>query len=303
MREISLSQKFPSEATMLAVLKKTIEQSWKVDLDIEDIEIWLRNFTGRIFDVENERRLALWMLCNFTYYNEEEVNHLCRMLFKNLVHRLMLNNHLQNENDAEDCINNTVFMSIGNASESGGLILYHFRQENNLDLDRFIFPSDVLETNSDAIVCVDDVMISGETASKFFKAHKEKLSSKKVYYISLIATDDAIKILEDLGIVVICCARLDKRYQLFSDSSLAFYKYSDEKKFAKEMAEGYGKILESEMPLGYKNGQYSFGLFYNIPNNSLPIFWSTHNNWSPIFLRKEKYKNAKQAKRKYSYFI
>lgn len=75
MREISLSQKFPSEATMLAVLKKTIEQSWKVDLDIEDIEIWLRNFTGRIFDVEIERRLALWMLCNFTYYNEEEVNH------------------------------------------------------------------------------------------------------------------------------------------------------------------------------------------------------------------------------------
>lgn len=303
MREINLSKNFPSEATMLSVLKKTIEQSWKTDLDIEDIENWLSNYTGRFFEVQVERRIALWMLCNFTYYNEEEVNHLCRMLFKKLVHRLLIDNGLTNENDAEDCINHTVFTCIGNASESGGLLLYHFRQENSLDLDRFIFPTDILETNSDAIVCIDDVMISGETACGFFYAHKEKLSSKKLYYISLIATEDAIKRLEDLGITVICCAKLDSRYQLFRDSSLAFYKYPEEKNYAKEMAEGYGMILESEMPLGYKDGQYCFGLFYNVPNNSLPIFWSTRNNWTPIFLRKEKYRNAKQAKRKYSYFI
>ena len=303
MREIRLSESFPSEATMLVVLKKTIEKSWNIDLDIENIENWLGNYTGRFYDIEVERRLALWMLCNFTYYNEDEVNHLCRILYKNLVHRLMIDNQLSNEKDAEECINNTVFTSIGNASESGGLILYHFRQENNLDLDRFIFPTDILETNSASIVCIDDVMISGRTACRFFHAHKEKLTKKKLYYLSLFATEKAITKLENLGITVICCAVLDSRYQLFTEDSLAFHKYKYEKICAKEMAEGYGKILEPDMPLGYKNGQYCFGLFYNIPNNSLPIFWSSHNSWSPIFMRKEKYQNAKQAKRKYSYFI
>ena len=68
------------------------------------------------------------------------------------------------------------------------------------------------------------------------------------------------------------------------------------------LAEEYGKMIEPKKSLGHGNGQYCFGLYYNIPNNSLPIFWSS-NNWTPIFLRKEKYQNAKQAKRKYSYFI
>ena len=51
------------------------------------------------------------------------------------------------------------------------------------------------------------------------------------------------------------------------------------------------------------NGQYCFGFSYNIPNNSLPIFWSSSNGWKPIFYRKEKYQNAKQAKREYDFFI
>ena len=78
---------------------------------------------------------------------------------------------------------------------------------------------------------------------------------------------------------------------------------SEGAKFAKELAEEYGKRIEPKKPLGHNNGEYSFGMFYNIPNNSLPIFWSDKNEWHPIFLRKEKYQNAKQAKRKYSYFI
>ena len=109
--------------------------------------------------------------------------------------------------------------------------------------------------------------------------------------------------LEKLGITVIYCAKLDERSQLFSDNSLAFYKFPEIKEYAKELAEEYGKRIEPKKPLGHNNGEYSFGMFYNIPNNSLPIFWSDKNEWYPIFLRKEKYQNAKQAKRKYSYFI
>lgn len=301
MKNICLPNDFPTQDQMLDVLKKTIEKSWKADLNNDDIDLWLSNFTGLFYDVEIERRLALWLLCNFTYYNEDDVNHLCRMLFKNLLHALMVDNNLKTESDAESYIQGTAFTSIGKASESGGLLLYHFRQESHLDISRFIFPTE--ETELDTIVCIDDVMMSGGTAMRFFYKHQDTLRNKKIYYITLLTTEEAVNALNNLNINVIYCALLDSRNQMFSDNSLAFYKYPELKDFAKEMAEGYGKQIEPQKALGHKNGQYSFGLYYNIPNNSLPIFWSNRNNWHPILCRKEKYQNAKQANRKYSYFI
>lgn len=303
MELVSLPDNFPTEDEMLVILKKTIEQSWKNDLDIEDIQEWLNNFCGTFFDKSIERRLALWLLCNFTYYNEDEVNHMCRVLYKNLLHQLMIDSNLSTEQEVEQCIQATAFTSIGNAGESGGLLLYHFRQESDLDLTRFIFPTHITQTEFDSIVCIDDVMMTGGTASRFFYSYADELSAKKIYYITLITTDTAIKKLEKLGITVIYCAKLDSRSQAFSQDSLTFYKYPAIKDYAKVLAEGYGKQIESDKPLGYKGGQYCFGLYYNIPNNSLPIFWSSQNSWRPILPRKEKYQNAKQANRKYSFFL
>ena len=64
---IDFPMDFPSFETMMSVIKKVFEKSWKVDLDIEDINTWLKNFNGKFFDQEDEQRLALWLLCNFTY--------------------------------------------------------------------------------------------------------------------------------------------------------------------------------------------------------------------------------------------
>ena len=178
MSEFVFPNGFPSEEKMLDILKKTIEKSWRVDLSIDEIEAWLSNFSGKVFESSVERKLALWLLCNFTYYNEDEVNHLCGILYKKLVHQLLIDKCLKTAEDAESCIRNTIFTSIGGASESGGLLLYHFRQEAHLDLERFIFPTGIAETTYDTIVCIDDVMISGGTASRFFYHYQEKLSEK-----------------------------------------------------------------------------------------------------------------------------
>ena len=301
--EIVFPDGFPSVERMLDVLKQTIEKSWHIDLNIEDIANWLNNFNGKIFDTVSEKRLALWLLCNFTYYNELEVNHLCSYLFHKLLHQLLIDNDLATEREAEECIMNCAFTSIGKASESGGMILYHFRQEANLDLERFVFPTEIDNTLQSNIICIDDVMLSGGTASRFFYKHKDVLQDKRTYYITLITTDAAINKLMVLGIKTIYCIKLDERNQAFSPKSLVFYKYPELLNSAKEMANEYGQIIEPDKPLGYRNGQYCFGLYYNTPNNSLPIFWSTNNEWFPIFPRKEKYQNAKQANRKYGYFI
>ena len=302
MESIVFPDGFLTKEEMFEILKKTFEKSWNTNMDCDDIEEWLDNFTGLAYCAEDEKRLALWLLCNFTYYNEDEVNYLCRMLFQKLIHQILVDNELQTEEDAECCIQNTVFTSIGEASESGGLLLYHFRQEAHLDLERFIFPTEIESTSCDNIVCIDDDMISGGTASRFFFRHEQTITGKKVYYVALITTEDAIEKLQNQGITVISCIKLDNRNRMFSDQSLAFYKYPNLLGYAKRIAEEYGKIIEPQKPLGYKGGQYSFGFYYNVPNNSLPIFWST-NQWNPIFPRKEKYQNATQAKRQYSYFI
>lgn len=129
------------------------------------------------------------------------------------------------------------------------------------------------------------------------------MQRKKIYYLALLSSNKALSKLQELNIKVIPCAVLDERNRAFSEESLCFFKYPALKETAKIMVEGYGKIIEPKKALGHMDGQYCFGFSYNIPNNSLPIFWSSSNGWNPIFCRKEKYQNAKQAKREYGFFI
>ena len=41
-------------------------------------------------------------------------------------------------------------------------------------------------------------------------------------------------------------------------------------------------------PLGFADGQYLFGLSYNTPDNTLPIFWGKAEGWQPLFTRYHK---------------
>ena len=59
----------------------------------------------------------------------------------------------------------------------------------------------------------------------------------------------------------------------------------------KKMVMAYGMRLYPKYPLGFNDDQYCFGMHYNTPNNTLPIFWS-RKDWYPVFSRKEKKNNA-----------
>ncbi len=302
MKNVNFPKDFPSESAMISVLKKTLEKAWKAELNVRDIETWLNNFTGKFYSAKEEQRIALWLLSNFTYYNEAEVKHLCSVLFQNFVHQLMIDNKLLTEHEAEECIHRVAFTSIGAASESGGFLLYFFRQETNLSLQRFVFPTAGEIAKSETIVCIDDVILSGGTATTFFNTHQEELKGKKIYYLAFIVGEEAIARLTKLGVRVIFCTKLDDRNKAFSENSLCFFRYPAIRDAARTIVEGYGRLIEHTMPLGYKDGQYCFGFFYNIPNNSLPIFWST-NNWTPIFVRKEKYRHDGQVNGRYGFYI
>lgn len=303
MNHISFPDDFPTIESMMDTLLKTFQQSWRVNLTCDDVEIWLKNFKGVFYDVESEHRIALWLLCNFTYFNENEVNHLCRILYSNFIHKVMTDRRLTTPEEIEVLLERSLFTAIGKASESGGLILYHFRQEVGLSINRFVFPTGLCDKDCDIIVCIDDVMISGDTAINFFNDNRDVLSGKTIYYLTILTSREAIDRLAEMNIKIIACAVLDERNKVFSDESLVFFKYPSLSIPALEMVTGYGRIINPRNPLGYKDGQYCFGFSYNIPNNSLPIFWSSKNEWKPIMCRKEKYRNARQEERTYGYFI
>lgn len=153
-----------------------------------------------IFILPNVKSIALWMLCNFTYYNDAEINHLCSVLFKKFIHTLMTDYGLKSSEEVETRINTLKFTSIGRPSESGGLILYHFRQEARLSTDCFIFPTSIAATESDIIVCIDDVMMSGGTAQRFFYQNQEDFAEKKIYYLALLSSNEALSKLQELNI-------------------------------------------------------------------------------------------------------
>jgi hypothetical protein len=110
----------------------------------------------------------------------------------------------------------------------------------------------------------------------------------------MIATEDAITTLSSLkGVTVLPCIMLDEKSKAFSDTSIVFAGYLDSvKNDAQKICEYYGaKIIpnSNEMqPLGFGNSGYMFGAYYNIPDNTLPIFWSSQNNWHYLFKRYDK---------------
>lgn len=302
MGKILWPEKFPSEEQMISIIKKTIQTSWKNDLTVDDINKWLNNFTGKVYDLENEKRMALWLLCNFTYYSESEISHLCRIIYKNLLHDIAERENLDSVGKLISTFNHMFFSAIGNAGESGGLLLYYFRQEAEISMDRFFYPTAIPSNQDNILVFIDDVTLSGGTADRFFHNNLKEMKYKYAYYITLFASEEAVKILSRHGIKVIYCTLLDERDKCFTEKSIMFFNFPDLREPTKKLAEVYGKELEPDMPFGYREGQYCFGFYYNTPNNTLPLFWSD-NEWFPIFPRKEKIYNVKRRKNKFERYI
>lgn len=285
----------PSEQDLKKQIMLTSAIVWKHELTEKEIEKWLSNFKGEAFDTHYERRLALWLLANFVHYNENEVRHLCKTLYHDFIHRMLVDKigiESDIENSIKGVLNTSRFYYLGRPGESGAFLLYYFRQENILPLDNFIFRPEDLSEKISTIVFIDDVTLSegkrGQAVGYIEKVMKSYFQNKRSVLITFIATKKTIEDLEKKGTVVISCIVLDERNKCFSNESNVFHYFKNHLDNCKKFAEHYGKKLRPSYPLGYKNGQFVFGFFYNTPDNSLPIFWAENNSWYPIMKRYEK---------------
>lgn len=280
----------PDEDLLLDQLTKTAATSVDLKWTTADVDRWLSNFSGEVFEESYERHLALFLLSNFVYYDQEEVRHLCSVLLRRFLHQ-NLPGHMKGGtsdevNDAaENFLSQLLFYQIGRPGESGGFILYFFRQANDLPHTSFVTSPDLIPEGVDTICFIDDVCLSGGQTKKYFEGLAERFIDYRRVVLALVATDMAARELRELDVDLTAAITLDSRSQCFSENSDAFSEHRDHMFAAKKLAKHYGSKISSKYPLGYKDGEFAFGFFFNTPNNTLPIFWSEKNGWHPIMRR------------------
>lgn len=287
------------ESFDIDVLKRVINEmsvvAWDNRMERPHPNRWLNNFRGNVLgDQAVEQIIAIWLLMNFTFYTEKEVRALCRCIFEDFMHVAL--KQYEDEGTMQQVpitdriqhvLATTIFLPLGNASESGTNILYYFRQENKLSKKSFEYKKDLEYKN---LVYIDDVTISGSQADLYIKEKKLRADSK--YILTFIATNDANTYLakHQPEYRLISSIMLDERSKCFSTDSFAFSGVNSEilYELARQMCSEYGREIFPANPLGYDDGQYLFGFYYNTPDNTLPIIWRNSKSWEPAFLRYHK---------------
>ena len=93
----------PSYEFLMDTVRKLISTAWNIGNEIhqQSIDKWLDNFTGEALYIgtdeaerskatEREKRLALFLLCNFVYYNKNEIKHLVKLMLARYIHNVFI---------------------------------------------------------------------------------------------------------------------------------------------------------------------------------------------------------------------
>ena len=277
---------FPKEEHLFDIIHQTSKTVWKRELYKKDIEDWLGNFKGEVFDTNSERIIALWLLSHFTFYNEDEVKHLCKVVYRDLIHCIIKDidtSATTIDASINDFFQKATIISSEQTSGSGGFIAYFFRQINDLPLrGLFNFSITNISSTTENIIVIDDVTLTAGSEgqmNEFWKKARKDHPDKKFYLLTLLASDASCAYLKsEYDIEVICSITLDDRDKCFLAQSDVFCCFDDTKIVAacKDFAKHYGAKTFKDS-LGYKDGQYTFGFYYNTPDNTLPIFLSKPN--------------------------
>lgn len=309
-------------------IKTLKEWIWGQDVSSNDIEKWVQNFRGE-FDGDRGREQinALHLLSQFMYFTQKEIRLLLVSVYRDLYYKPLIQDirkHFPEISSEElsdkikEKIKVTRFLGIGNSSESSCLLLYYFRQVNELSTDIFIDNCDIyeytaegsisgLKTNKDGqdieyYIFLDDISGTGTQA----KSHFEKINYKhildlnpnaKILYFTLLRTSTSYELfnteLREIKFKTIF--ELDDTYKCYGSESRHFVgknasdAHTQEKEYSKNVCKKYMiPKVESYEICGFKNSQLLLGFFYNTPNNTLPIFWFEDTSWSPVFKRYSK---------------
>lgn len=193
---------------------------------------------------------------------------------------------------------NVVLSASGAPSKSNYRYTRLYKQENELETSE-IRPINTLQDGAlisgKALVFVDDIIGSGETAQKILahvrESHGEYLEKNNVTLIlaAICAYEEAIVALreskEKFPVHVVAANVVgrcfDPNTKIFDSELLRLE--------AETVAKSYGERLLPGLPFGFDDGQALIVFDDNCPDNSLPILWHPPTgalpNWIPLFPR------------------
>jgi len=312
-------------AELFQELNTLSRRVWEGNAKRAQIERWLNNFVPDAPSAPDpsERLHALYLLAHFMYFGARETRALLRALYRELVRYPVVAEVRKALNDSRDvelleqmfevALQRTRFIGIGNPSDSGSYLLYHFRQENKLSRQLFISAHQILDRATGTApslrvpevtryIFLDDFCGSGQQAEDFSKQLVEELKTVSarqgfdvvVAYYVLVATSrglDAVRARTKFDDVR-CIVELDETFRCFSPNSRYFRNAPKriDASFAEQMSYYYGSQLFGG-PHGFGDSQLLIGFHHNTPDNTLPIFWydePRRSNWQPIFRRYHK---------------
>ncbi len=275
------------------------EVVWERRISKQDVEDWIKNFKPQ--KNINVRQLAMDLLLGFIYYNESEIKYLCKHAFSEYKRQMIKEKILTGISikDAEKSFNDSInkIQFIGKNGDSSAHFAYLFRQIHDLPLDIFINSIDEIKPDAQTLIFVDDFIGTGDTVLKFNQSLKNagiftKFPKIQIYYLSLIVTELGLKKIQssDANCKLIYAEMIPQEYKVFSPDTKILSGYSaSDMKIAQITCQKIGIFLEGDMyALGYKNSELLIGLHHNIPNNTLPVIWSSNKDWVPIFPRRRK---------------
>jgi len=255
-----------------------IERVFDGDVTRDDYERWLAQFPP------SDRPFAQKLVQAFRYYSLRRMNAVLRQLYLQVVERAGV---------PEDRLR---FIPVGYVAKSGSVIAYYFRKQNKLKEDRFLSSNHVgiLESNAGLVpVLIDDFIGSGHQSLQVVTELRAAAPTfeGKVVFAAVVGLQPGLELLRrDAGIVPIAADIVQTSELPFADPSPIFPD-SSERQAALEAITKYGRRLYAQHPLGYARSQGLIGFFYSTPNNTLPIFWSSEDGWTPLLPHGESFRD------------
>lgn len=319
------------EAELLDVIQALDTCVWHNGVDASTIEEWLREFGVDGETGSEGRKHALYLLSRFMYFGDAEVRALLRALYRDHYRYPIIASIRKNNGDTRDeellqteygrVLGSTRFLGMGNPSESGTHLLYHYRQENDLTSRLFISPHEIFDLTQKEpaladpaitrYVFIDDFCGSGiqgvrysrEVLQRIRAAAEQTGVTPTVAYHVLIGTSKGLQRVQQNAQFdeLACVLELDESFRAFEPMSRYFRNPPSgiDRETAMALARRFGEELSPGKGLGFDGGQLMLGFFHNTPNNTLPIFWHpghTERTWHPVFRRYYKISSPVRAK-------
>jgi hypothetical protein len=294
---------------LLDLVQVLDERIWR--LASGSVMNWMRNFDPA------HQAAALYLLSRFSFFGDPEVRELARSIYRDFYAYPILRKAREAGEDTQRAVNAaldaTRFLPVGNPSDSSSLVLYMFRQVNNLARGLFVTPYQVFDRpENDWVVLrephvahyvfLDDFCGSGTQFKLFVKPFVEELRRVaaaegrvvRISYFVMVGSAHGLEMaqrttgLDEARAVM----ELDESYAAFGHHSRYRNGYQGDWGAVKRFCEDYGRKLYGS-PLGFNDDQLLLGFSHNTPDNTLPIFWreleaEASFQWQPIFRRYHK---------------